>query len=1588
RSRTRLFSIGFLAHIASSLSHTRITYILHLIPISHVLPLSFTGLAQVASSLRVRSIPHPDHARCLFSTSDRGLGHVASPHLTPISYVASSPPHTGLRYCLKDTQQVGNLSNADSFFSHLEFRCIGITYRKTTRSYTRCVGKPEEGETMPRIAMTSADSLFFILCVGLHAFLTTRMLVNAFIRHGNGRYMHHDPGNGSGSPTEGSRALYNNGAQVSARFAKFGSVFGLLASCNHSSHDVASPWRKRQDWMITTQWLILSLHDLNSNIVGHTSRDYVLAFDVARSGALSSAMLLVENVFRMQSLLDKADHSRMSTLCQLGIAVVTLLAFLSHPRYPDHFIDGQALDRYASASLLEQYTFSWSRNLLDIQTHRDIQLEDVPLLEPTNRAADLVVSARAYDCRGKLWLWLVKTHASALMQQWALAIMQSIVVLAPQYATQKFLQHLERGEVRMDAQSLWCTMTMFCCLVARLWLDVSSQWITTSSLKLPCEALLSSLVFSKTLRLENIQEDAGSTSDGGNSETKKAVINHLRLDTSRATMAFTYSSQFPLGVLKLVFTSIFIARLIGCANVFPGLAIAALMVPLSSRLSKKYSTIQFGLMKYRDARANILTEALRGIRQIRLFALESHWEKKILNVRESELLVQWQSSIAMCLLVVVVNLGSSLLSTLPLSIFVLRSGTLSASVAFTCLALFESLQDSLTRLPLTWTYLVEAWTSCERLESFLRQPERQAVLTPSQTIATEKATISWPSSLGIEQQARRFRLSDLTLRFPSGELSIITGRTGSGKNLLLSAILGEARLHSGVIRAPVSGPGAKAEIGHRPCIAFVSQCPWLENTTIKENILFGNPYDFLRYREVLGVCALDTDIRALKNGDLTTVGPKGISISGGQRWRISLARALYSHADTIIMGDILSAVDVHVRRWLVDEALCGKLAQGRTRIVATHHDALCRSRSSFIVRLYAGRVQKTEVLKPSSVMQNAPTDQDTNACSAQPRETHPGEGVVRPAVDIKSQSSHAPVTRSGQMSWRAFQRYIATSGGFVAWVFIVAIVLLIELLAIGRNWWLKNWTANANKQLNGTADTSVFVGMYLGLSAGYCLTLGLKCLALYILGFTASKTMFNRMTQSVLRASLEWIEKAQQGHILARFTSDMSTIDLLLPHNLGYMIECLTQIVCGVSTSLFVSPISAAGSICLLFTCWNISNRALPPVQQLKRLSTIATTPLYDQLSSVLEPDGLLTIRAFGRTDAYVNKMNRLIDKKTAINWSLSVGSLRMDLQIGLIGVAFEMVIAVGALSGSIDAGTAALSLAAVKQLTRALLGLSRKTMTAGAELDAADRVDQYGELPVEADSGTSAPASWPDHGRVEVCDLVANYGNMSPILKNISFNVEPKQHVGVVGRTGAGKSSLAYSLLRLLNPRHGVIMIDGIDISTLKLHDLRSKVHIVPQDPFLFGGTLRDNLDVHGSYSDVELSLVLERVNLHLSVSHAITEGGASISQGQRQLVCLARALLARPRILILDEATSAVDMATDAAIQRVMRAHFHDTTMVVIAHKLSTVVDFDKILVLDEGKLVEQGQPKELLSCKGAFWKLIANSADRDVLERAIRK
>lgn len=585
---------------------------------------------------------------------------------------------------------------------------------------------------------------------------------------------------------------------------------------------------------------------------------------------------------------------------------------------------------------------------------------------------------------------------------------------------------------------------------------------------------------------------------------------------------------------------------------------------LSSKLSAAYAKSYFDLMKYRDLRSNLLSEALQGIRHIRLGAFESHWEKRLLDVRHEEMRQLRRSSIPMCLLVTVSNLGPLVLGVLPISLYALYNGSLSAAVAFTSIGLLEKLHSSLSILPLTWTYLLECWASCERLEAFLKLSEQENGAMISNTISFNNAAVSWTSKELETNKNPAFSLKDLNIEFPKGKLSLVTGGTGSGKNLLLSSILGETSIASGFVRSPARNHKSFTGLSSSS-IAVVSQPPWLEQTSVRENILFGSSYNAVRYNQVLRACALEKDLDMFPNGDMTDVGPKGASLSGGQRWRVCLARALYSEAETIVMGDFLSAVDAEVRKYLAEQALFGEFSQGRTRILATHHAAICRRYTSFVAHVSGGRVAKleaisTEVEEGHRTLTDerwVPPSEQTGAHVKTPDQHPSGNEQKLPDENIKAQRG----------TFASLLSYIR-AGGVFGWLCVICVILLTEAASVSKNWWLKNWTnelhreepsdttnSNGNRISDISDSTLYYVGGYAIISLFSALLLGVKCFAVYSIGFKASTVIFRNMIQSVLRASLDWIDTVPRGQILKRFSSDMITVDLRLPNTLGYEIE-------------------------------------------------------------------------------------------------------------------------------------------------------------------------------------------------------------------------------------------------------------------------------------------------------------------------------------------------------------------------------------------------------------------------------------------------
>lgn len=609
----------------------------------------------------------------------------------------------------------------------------------------------------------------------------------------------------------------------------------------------------------------------------------------------------------------------------------------------------------------------------------------------------------------------------------------------------------------------------------------------------------------------------------------------------------------------------------GWFNFFVGLAIVALSMPISSALASKHGKSYFSLMKYRDERSKLLSEALEGIRHIRLGALEQYWEGKIIDVRTEEMRTLWQGSLAMCLLVLVANLGPILMSAVPLSLFAIHKGQFTASATFTTIGLFEKLQESLSNLPLIWTYMLESRTCCERLEKFLKSPESNTPISSSDVVCFNTATVFWPRSGDNSCDDIGFSLNALSLEFPKGGLSLIAGGTGSGKNLLLNAIFGEVALKSGSIASPLGN--RVASDGFSNIVGLVSQPPWLERATVRENILFGSRFDSARYNRVVRACALERDINGFSHGDLTDVGPKGISLSGGQRWRICLARALYSEAETIVMGDILSAVDAEVRQWLVDNALTGELTYGRTRIMATHHVEMCKPISNFLVQLSNGDVVKATTMKSTS---RAEMTQASTSKAPQPQDDKPGldrksatskEGSQEKDKDKATESAVA----GGGVS--SASDYLRTAG-YLRWAWVFVVILVSEPAALSQGWWLKRWThavATQEDQLfggqqsmptigNRNQGTYFYVGAYLLLSITSSLMSAAWCYVTYVAAQRSAKTIFRRMIRSVLTAPLHWLDTTPRGQILNRFTSDMITVDLRLPHDLSYGIVLLVKL--------------------------------------------------------------------------------------------------------------------------------------------------------------------------------------------------------------------------------------------------------------------------------------------------------------------------------------------------------------------------------------------------------------------------------------------
>lgn len=562
------------------------------------------------------------------------------------------------------------------------------------------------------------------------------------------------------------------------------------------------------------------------------------------------------------------------------------------------------------------------------------------------------------------------------------------------------------------------------------------------------------------------------------------------------------------------------------------------------------------------------------------------------------------------------------------------------------------------------------------------------------------------------------------------------------------------------------------------------------------------------------------------------------------------------------------------------------------------------------------------------------------------------------------------------------------------------------LICDQQYWWVNVWSRQNNQDSSTEhPDMVYYLSVYIGLSAIAWIIGSLRCYVALTTSIQASRQLFHRLLHVVLRAPLRWLDTVPLGRLLNRFSTDFNMLDSRLGYDLTELLNSVMDCLVVILAGMLVSPILILSTAFLVSGCVWYVRKYLSAAREVKRLECIARSPIYELFDSSCT--GLWTIRAFGKAETYIHQIQAKIDRHAQAYWHLYLLNRWLTFRINIIGAFFSTATAIIVVSREKVTGSmAGFAIAFTNQLSFALVLGIRMYANLEMEMNGVERVLEYSDIDTEDYGGDDAPASWPMEGRLDVSNLTVGYApDLPPVIQGLSFHAEPNQRIGILGRTGAGKSSLALALFRFLEAREGRILVDGVDISTVKLDHLRSRLAIIPQNPVLFTGTVRSNLDPFDEHNDNELLLALEHVRWTSNVTvdanavadekpgspldTPIAEGGSNLSQGQRQLLCLARAMISNPKILVLDEATSAVDKGTDELIQQSIRSDFGQcaTTLLVIAHRINTIADFDRVLVLDAGRAVEFGSPRDLMeNDNGYFRRMVEEDLESERLKKVI--
>ncbi|KAF2740400.1 hypothetical protein EJ04DRAFT_507933 [Polyplosphaeria fusca] len=1106
------------------------------------------------------------------------------------------------------------------------------------------------------------------------------------------------------------------------------------------------------------------------------------------------------------------------------------------------------------------------------------------------------------------------------------------------------------------------------------------------------------------------------------------IINLMSTDTYRVDLASGFFHMIWTSPVAIVVTVILLLVNLGY-SALPGLGLLVIVMPLLGRVVRTLFRKRVAINKLTDQRVSLTQEILQAARFVKYFAWETSFLERIDQIRKREIQgVQVLLAIRNGIMAVGMSMPvfASMLSFITYS---LTDHGLNPAPVFSSLALFNSLRLPLNFLPLVISQVIDANASLQRIQEFLlaeeaqeevnwdfdnkdavvlndasftwertttQDPDDTSAMGPGKgpgprgkkgkgekpkkkdkkaNVPTEKPTSSTdrPETAESAEQKPPFEIKDLNLSIGRRELIAVIGGVGSGKSSLLASLAGDMRKTNGEVMIGASR-------------AFCPQYAWIQNATVKENIVFGREFKRSWYDKVVDACALRPDLEMLPNGDKTEIGERGITVSGGQKQRLNIARAIYFDADIVLMDDPLSAVDAHVGRHIMDNAICG-LLKDKCRILATHQLHVL-SRCDRIVWVEQGRIQAVDTF--DNLMANNEGFQKLMTTTAKDEEKeeqeHANEDEVEGEKKLATKKRKKPAALMQEeekavkaVSWDVWMAYIRAGGGVWVGPLVVGLLILSQGSNIVTSLWLSWWTANKWHYSDGT-----YIGAYAALGFSQAAFMFAFSIAVSVFGTEAGKVMLHRAIHRVLRAPMSFFDTTPLGRITNRFSKDIDVMDNTLTDAIRMYFMTLAMII-----SVFILIIAyyyyfaiALGPLFLLFMLSAAYYRA--SAREVKRHEAVLRSVVFARFGEAVM--GMPTIRAYRLQDQFAHSVRTAVDDMNSAYYLTFANQRWLSVRLDVVGILLVFVTGILVVTSrfSVNPSIAGLVLSYILTIVQMIQFTVRQLAEVENNMNATERIHFYGtQLEEEAPTHYGEVRStWPEHGEIVFDNVEMRYRDGLPlVLKGLSMHVKAGERIGVVGRTGAGKSSIMSTLFRLVELSGGSITIDGVDISTIGLHDLRSKLAIIPQDPTLFKGTVRSNLDPFNEHSDLELWAALRQADLvsneqelgdksgRVHLDAVVEDEGLNFSLGQRQLMALARALVRGSQIIVCDEATSSVDFETDKKIQKTIVDGFKGKTLLCIAHRLKTIIGYDRICVMDAGSISELDTPLNLYEAGGIF-------------------